>query len=84
MLSLIHFILELLAGLEGGYLRRGDLDLLVRSGIESRACGTIAALKCTEADQLYRAAGFDFLFHDLDRCVNRKRSIGFQNSNLSS
>jgi len=54
----IHFIFELLAGLEGGYLRRSDLDLLVRSGIESRACGTIAALKCTEADQLYRAAGF--------------------------
>ena len=41
MLSLIHFILKLLAGLEGGNLRRSDLDLLVRSGIESRVGGTI-------------------------------------------
>jgi hypothetical protein len=43
---------------------------------QSRRSNVPKPISCTEPPD------FDFLFHDLDRCDNRKRSIGFQNSKV--
>src|SRR5690554_276794 len=70
---LVDGVLERLAGLEGGRLARGDLDLLAGAGLDALAGGAVAHFERAEARHLHAVAlgegALDGVEHAVDGCA---------------
>ena len=80
--DLLDGVFQGLSGLEGGHLRRGDLDGLAGVGVAALTGGPFPHLKGTKADELHAVTGLQRVRHNCGAGVQRRLRVLLRQAGL--